>query len=532
MLRKLLLFVAVVVNQPQTIAATVGAKSGGATSDERPGMCRAGPCLAASPMSLTSSSRLAYPVQVVALAADPPPATGWVMPPSVQPPAQPLKPGDPVVLHGSPGGTNWYFVNIQEQWPWKTGGGDVKQKLADAHIPAQSRVGIDISGTASGAYLVVTKGLLNKDPGANQYVGDARIDGRLVPFWQLNPGTNSVIPVSPTGSGPWLPAPLVIVGKGTQLSLYNPRASAAEFEIYEIDVPRVADWPLIQSGLGAKVAKDVALRKHPSTLRYIAYTDYASAYAEAGGKGNVAPPLGYGDHSPDGNAEFIAGPNGLPLMRFSSLAVGDKRFGRTGEGNQRLVAAFVRFPPQREIWVRYVIGIERDVRTSRGFVELGMKLPGIRSPWVSARNEHRPPDYMLPGVYGLGGTWCFPLDGVDDPKEADCAKFSTFEGSPVLVEGRYYVLTQHMVLNTIAADGTPNKDGLFEAFVNGHKVYSKPHRVIKITDDNKQTYFHLNIYHGGMGKPVAPFHYRLGATIVSTIDPGVPPELVGQPLAF
>ena len=478
---------------------------------------------------------VAYPVVPVALSADAPPATGWIMPPSVQPPAQPLQPGDPVVLHGNPGGTNWYFVNAQEQWAWKTPGGDVKQKLADAHIPGQSRIGIDISGTTSGAYLVVTKGLLNKDPnpGGNQYVGDARIDGQSVPFWQLNPSTNGVIAVSPTGSGPWLAAPLVIVGRGTQLSLYNPRTWAADFEVYEIDVPKVADWPLVQSGLGAAVSKDVDLRNAPGVINYIAYADYPSAYQEAGGQGNVAPPLGYGD-MPDGTAEFINGPNGLPIMRFSSLPVGAMWDGKVSPGNQRLVAAFLYPPPLRELWVRYVIAVESDVRTSHGFNELGMKLPGFRGPWVSARNEHRPPDYMNPGIYGLGGTWCFPLDGVDDPREADCAKFQTFDGSPMLVEGRYYVLTQHMVLNTFAADGTPNRDGLFEAFVNGNKVYSTPHRIYKVPADleNRNTFFHLNVYHGGMGVPLAKFHYRLGATVISTTDPGMPPELIGADLRF
>src|SRR5437868_6850286 len=110
------------------------------------------------------------------------------------------------------------------------------------------------------------------------------------------------------------------------------------------------------AGLAARVAHDSDLRNDARIVRYLSLTDEASL-RNLLPRGEVAEPFAY-------DPEWITGPNGLPVLRFSSIAT-----------NQRLISWFLRFEPQEEVYARYCILIEEDV--ADGMTERGMKLPGL-----------------------------------------------------------------------------------------------------------------------------------------------------------
>jgi hypothetical protein len=72
-------------------------------------------------------------------------------------------------------------------------------------------------------------------------------------------------------------------------------------------------------------------------------------------------------------------------------------------------------------------------------------------------------------------------------------------------KGKYFVLDQMVKLNSIAADGTPNKDGLVAYWINGVLVGNMTGVVwrTRTGDDTLPSEYWLNVYEGGAGY-VAP----------------------------
>lgn len=169
-----------------------------------------------------------------------------------------------------------------------------------------------------------------------------------------------------------------------------------------------------------------------------------------------------------------------------------------------------------ELWCDYDFYIDPDVPA--GFNEEGCKLPGLAGAWeqdgqwaapsgsygwFSARLWHRRPD-------GAGN--CELAGYVYSARSLD-AKNPFGEITPtgkMLKPGIKYKLGQHIKLNSQAANGTWNSDGIFEILLDGVVVLSIPN--FKMRADPRATFqdFFVNIFHGGSQPVTAPIHYRIG----------------------
>jgi hypothetical protein len=247
-------------------------------------------------------------------------------------------------------------------------------------------------------------------------------------------------------------------------------------------------------GLAAHLAHDSDLRNDPRVLRYLALTDEASL-REVVGRGNVAEPFAY-------EPEWITGPNGLPVLRFGSVLT-----------SPRLVSWFMHFPPQEEVYGRYCVLIEDDV--ADGMTERGVKLPGLAGDEVSWRMEHGPVIKASRGIYAavdyFYGPDATPGGGISRSMNV------SFKA------GLWYVIEQYMKLNTPGRE-----DGVGKVWINGALVWESDHERYRHKAASRIEHLHVNFYHGGMGLPKGPMHYRLAAIAVATDYIGPPPELAAQ----
>lgn len=246
--------------------------------------------------------------------------------------------------------------------------------------------------------------------------------------------------------------------------------------------------------LAAGVTTDAALAGRPEVLRYLSLTGVPALEA-AIPRGDIAQPFAY-------EPEWIAGPNGLPVLRIgASLA------------NQRLVSWFLRFPPQDAVYARYCLLIEDDV--ADGMNERGVKLPGLAGGEVSWRMEHGPVDPSRRGLYAA----------LDYRYAADTgAGYGAIDSMNVSFKaGLWYVIEQYVRLNT------PGRaDGEGKVWINGQLVWSSDRVKWREQAATRIDQLHVNVYHGGMGLPKGPMHYRLAGLAVATVPIGPPPELARE----
>jgi hypothetical protein len=246
-------------------------------------------------------------------------------------------------------------------------------------------------------------------------------------------------------------------------------------------------------GLAAHVAHDSDLRNDPRVVRYLALTDEASLRALLP-RGTVAEPFAY-------EPEWISGPGGLPVLRFASI-----------QTNQRLVSWFLHFPPQEEVYARYCLFIEEDV--ADGMTELGMKLPGLAGDEMSWRMEHGPVVLTKRGLYSA-------LDYFYGAETG--SGYGAIRSMNVSFKaGLWYVIEQYVKLNTPERD-----DGIGRVWINGALVWEADHVRYRDQPASRVDHVHVNVYHGGMGLPKGPMHYRLAAIAVAKDYIGPPPELLG-----
>ena len=244
-------------------------------------------------------------------------------------------------------------------------------------------------------------------------------------------------------------------------------------------------------GLAATVAHDADLAGRPEVIRYLALTG-EPALAAAIPAGDIAQPFAY-------DPEWLAGPGGLPVLRFSASIQ-----------NQRLISWFLRFPPQEEVYGRYCFLIEDDV--AFGMTERGVKLPGLAGGEVSWRMEHGPVVAATPGLYAA----------LDYRYAADTgAGYGAITSmNSVFKAGLWYVIEQYVKLNT------PGKaDGVGKVWINGQLAWSSDRVRWRDRAETRIDHLHVNVYHGGMGLPQAPMHYRLAGIAVASAYLGPPPEL-------
>jgi hypothetical protein len=93
-------------------------------------------------------------------------------------------------------------------------------------------------------------------------------------------------------------------------------------------------------------------------------------------------------------------------------------------------------------------------------------------------------------------------------------------GNAMLKAGQWYVIEQHIKLNT---PGQSN--GVGEVFLNGNLVWSSHNKRFRNAADTRIDMLHVNVYHGGTKTPSHPIHYRIAKIAVSSSYIGVPKEL-------
>ena len=191
------------------------------------------------------------------------------------------------------------------------------------------------------------------------------------------------------------------------------------------------------------------------------------------------------------------------------------------------------------LFFRYLMEIGTDVKT--GMNELGMKLPGMAGTY----------DFSNSGAVTLpapraDGTWEMRLwhTGVSPRAHPDIYRLATyyygvehplsqFSGlgdtrftKGFLKAGRVYSIEQEIRLNTLT-NGVANADGIERVWIDGVLMYENTAVRIRGYDNVRiQSIPWMNIYHGGLGMPIAPFHYDIGGIVISTEYIG-PPKLLG-----
>jgi hypothetical protein len=175
-----------------------------------------------------------------------------------------------------------------------------------------------------------------------------------------------------------------------------------------------------------------------------------------------------------------------------------------------------------ELFVSYDVELEKDV----GGQTDGFKLPGMSGtfewnvppaidPWPGGWSfRMRAPMESLanPGVFHL---WVYAYDA--DHRIGTGSGWNILtESNFVIATGRRYRIEQHVRLNTQAANGTWNADGLLEVWVNGRKVISKPNYKIRSSIyAGIQDVPFLNIFWGGQTPPDRVMHFQLGNVVAS-----------------
>ena len=247
------------------------------------------------------------------------------------------------------------------------------------------------------------------------------------------------------------------------------------------------------SGLAANLAKDADLAREPEVLRYLALTD-EKALRDLLPRGTIAEPFAY-------EPEWLTGPNGLPVLRFASSLQ-----------NQRLISWFLHFAPQEEVYGRYCMLIEDDV--ADGMNERGVKLPGLAGGEVSWRMEHGPVSLASRGTYAA----------LDYIYAADTGRgYGQIRSMNTQFKaGVWYVIEQYIKLNTPG-----ESDGVGKVWINGQLAWQSDSVRYRDKATTRINHMHVNVYHGGMGFPKGPMHYRIAAIAIAKAYIGPPPELIG-----
>lgn len=385
-------------------------------------------------------------------------------------------------VSGQAGGTDFVNVSANLKLPWTKPGGDYIDKNGVLNGPAphasatvtwgMQEVTIDIS-RMSGDLLLRWSGPIPAK------FGSVKIDGAEASAFWVDASTSH--PIGAPYSTPGFVRN--VDGKKLTLTLsnlYQPGALLVD----PVALPTVPALPMTG----------------PSNKPTILELDLKnSAAIDALIKPfDIAQPFAY-------NPEFGAD-NGMPYLRFSSVTA-----------NQRLISWFLRFPAKDKVNARYALYIEDDV--ADGMNELGMKLPGLAGDdGISWRMEHGMQAPENRGLYGAAD-YRYSVDSGGG--------FGTISSmNTVLQAGRWYVIEQRAEKNTIT-NGVANPDGVAKVWINGHLAYQANN--VRWTNSRNAhfNYVHVNVYHGGLGFPKAPFHYRIARIGISDDYIGAPAELVG-----
>jgi hypothetical protein len=323
---------------------------------------------------------------------------------------------------------------------------------------------------------------------------------------------------------------------------------------YLLEMPQLVTDPAtelggVEQGIAATVSRnDLDLRKHPSVLVYNEMSSRDEIWNDEWSVIVPAGPLRSGGHSPKRvYGDWTYDPAYIPWPEYGltagrvTIPINPGRVTVAGAILHHWVTPKNKRPWrwQRdlgngydEMYCRYLLYVDPDVATGM-IPSSGVKLPGLqgtygvdnkgqypagRSAW-SYRMEHLGPSPAHPGVFRLfiyAYDWTSPI--------------GTGSGQPILskagvclASGKKYCIEQHVKLNTQAADGTWNSDGVIRIWVDGVRIIDIRDRLIR-KDPNVQIQSipFLNFYHGGMEPPNADIHYQVTGVCAATQYIGPP----------
>ena len=224
------------------------------------------------------------------------------------------------------------------------------------------------------------------------------------------------------------------------------------------------------------------------------------------------------------NPQFVQWPEvGLSALRMESQSPTNMIPGDGGSS----ILTWRQYPPSgkqyTELYVRYLMKMDPDVFS--GMNELGVKLPGMEGRGFSYRMEHGQPSPVNPQVFRLLMYTYDATRAFDDPNRGSLDRKTLV----CFRAGQLYCVEQHVRLNTLAADGRANPDGVIEIFVDGVLVYSDYKAQVSSAKGAAITSMPFaNFYHGGTTVPKAPIHYEFSGIAVAQQYIGPPQRRAGS----
>jgi hypothetical protein len=204
--------------------------------------------------------------------------------------------------------------------------------------------------------------------------------------------------------------------------------------------------------------------------------------------------------------------DGSTIMNWVKYFNESTKYGWTGEALGNV--------PLKDLYARYCVMLEKDVWT--GMNEIGVKLGGLGGEPANVGGPfwHSKPDAtgrirLTTYWYGEGiseGGWAADL----------------IQGEYLLPD-TWHCLEQHLKLNSMNPDGTPNADAELEAWLDDKLIFSRKnfviHRYTGASPPLEIRYFHGQVFHGGKSTPLTPIHYRVTAFALSQKRIGAPKRL-------
>jgi hypothetical protein len=262
---------------------------------------------------------------------------------------------------------------------------------------------------------------------------------------------------------------------------------------------------------------DTDLRNHPEILWYPRFDDLMAMRADW----STYPSLYDGATWP--KVQFVDAPEfGMKAARFESVSLNPNT--RRDIDNSQIMnlrkylnqntkemwtGTALGNVPLNDLYLRYCVMLEPSVWT--GMNGLGVKLAGFDSvgggngPGLKVATPfwHAAPDAQ--GRIRLTTYWFG--EGIQP---------GTFGGDWIqgkyLIPNQWHCLEQHLKLNSMNPDGTPNADAVLEAWLDDELIFSRTNFVIhRYTGPNpiEINQVHGQIYHGGRNVPLTPIHYRV-----------------------
>ena len=264
-----------------------------------------------------------------------------------------------------------------------------------------------------------------------------------------------------------------------------------------LDMPSVVTNPAIEvggvrQGVASTVARDNQLGAHPSVLWYHDITD------DAGITNNyvVTTPIAAG---------------GWHYVKWREYGLSALHAISTTE-NQRVVSwwkyGIKPATPPRRLFFRYLIQIDPNMNPHQ---REGIKLPGLSGPKFVYRTWHTNKSETNPNVYQFA-QYCYDLDASQDVR---------FTNGFFLRGGRKYCIEQEIYSNTVSPRVLA--DGENRIWIDGVLAYEKKNvRVRTVQESDIFGNPFINIYHGGLAKPLGPFWYEITGICLAT-------EYIGPP---